>query len=206
MIQTAARELPAPKRHQILSGARQVFAELGYERASVDVIASRAGVSKATVYNHFADKEALFVACSMEEAAEMRQALEASIAAPGGELVQALQAIGEQLVQFLISPPAVALYRHTIAEAARLPEVGATVHERGPKVIYDAVAARLACWHDQGVLRTDEPRWAAIHFLKLCEADLVLRARFGVLPHPSRAEVREAVRRGVEAFLRAYGA
>ena len=38
---------------QILSGARAVFAELGYERGSVDEAAARAGVSKATVYNHF---------------------------------------------------------------------------------------------------------------------------------------------------------
>jgi AcrR family transcriptional regulator len=206
MVQNVARELSGPKRHQILNGARQVFSELGYERASVDEIAARAGVSKATVYNHFGDKQALFTACSMEDAIEMRQALEASIAAPGGELVPALQAIGEQLIAFLISPPAVALYRHTIAEAARLPEVGANVHERGPKVIYDAVAARLARWQADGTLRLDDARWAAIHFVRLCEGDVVLRARFGVVPVPSRDEVREAVRRGVDAFVRAYRA
>lgn len=197
-------ELPAPKRHQILTGARQVFGELGYERASVDVIAARAGVSKATVYNHFQDKEALFVACSSQEADEMRAELRASIAAPGGELVPALQAIGERVVEFLISPSIVSLYRHTLAEVARLPEIGATVHERGPKAIYDAVATRLARWSDEGALQIDEPRWAAVHFVKLCEADLVLRARLGVLARPADAEVQDAVRRGVKAFVRAY--
>ena len=42
------------KRRKIIAAARKVFAEHGFERASVDQIATRAGVSKATVYNHFA--------------------------------------------------------------------------------------------------------------------------------------------------------
>ncbi len=65
-------EMVPAKRRQILSGARQVFGELGFERASVDLIAARAGVSKATVYNHFEDKKALFVAAVVQEADEMR--------------------------------------------------------------------------------------------------------------------------------------
>ncbi|HVI96538.1 MAG TPA: helix-turn-helix domain-containing protein, partial [Anaeromyxobacter sp.] len=67
---------PVPaKRRQILDGARLVFGELGYERASVDLIAARAGVSKATVYNHFADKQALFVAAVVEECEALRPAV-----------------------------------------------------------------------------------------------------------------------------------
>ena len=134
----------------------------------------------------------------------MRAALQASIATPAGELLPALQAIGERIVHFLIAPSMVSVYRHTLAEVARLPEIGATVHDRGPKAIYDAVAARLARWSEEGVLRIEDPRWAAVHFVKLCEADLVLRARLGVLARPADAEVRDAVRRGVAAFVRAY--
>ena len=55
----SAADTSSAKRRQILDGARQVFSELGYERASVDQIAARAGVSKATVYNHFQDKKAI---------------------------------------------------------------------------------------------------------------------------------------------------
>ena len=50
------------KRAAILSAASQLFLELGFERATVDRIAQAAGVSKLTVYSHFADKEGLFVA------------------------------------------------------------------------------------------------------------------------------------------------
>ena len=44
---------------QVLKGALQVFLERGYVGASMDRIAAVAGVSKATVYSHFRDKEGL---------------------------------------------------------------------------------------------------------------------------------------------------
>src|SRR5512133_831632 len=91
------------KRRKILSGAREVFAELGFERASVDVIAARAGVSKATVYNHFADKQALFVAAVVEATDAMRASLGACVDRPGGDLEQALQAMGEKIMMLWLA-------------------------------------------------------------------------------------------------------
>ncbi|WP_103666798.1 TetR/AcrR family transcriptional regulator [Pseudanabaena sp. BC1403] len=44
----------------ILDGAMQIFLEQGYAGTTMDKVASAAGVSKPTVYNHFQDKEALF--------------------------------------------------------------------------------------------------------------------------------------------------
>lgn len=59
---SAAQGRFARKAEQILTGATQVFLQRGYERASMDRIAKAAGVSKQTLYSHFADKEDLFVA------------------------------------------------------------------------------------------------------------------------------------------------
>lgn len=47
---------------KILQGAMQEFLAHGYAGASMDGIASSAGVSKATVYSHFQGKEGLFKA------------------------------------------------------------------------------------------------------------------------------------------------
>lgn len=59
----AALGQPLPKKAaQVLKGALQVFLERGYAGASMDRIAAVAGVSKATVYSHFRDKEGLFEA------------------------------------------------------------------------------------------------------------------------------------------------
>jgi len=48
------------KRLSVLDGAVRVFIENGYDASSMDRIAEEAGVSKRTVYNHFASKELLF--------------------------------------------------------------------------------------------------------------------------------------------------
>lgn len=50
----------AAKAQAILQGAKQEFLVHGYAATSMDKIAKAAGVSKATVYSHFQDKENLF--------------------------------------------------------------------------------------------------------------------------------------------------
>lgn len=44
----------------ILKGAMEEFLKHGYAGSSMDKVAKAAGVSKATVYSHFGDKESLF--------------------------------------------------------------------------------------------------------------------------------------------------
>ena len=48
------------KKAAILQGAMEQFLEHGYAATSMDKVAKSAGVSKATVYSHFGDKESLF--------------------------------------------------------------------------------------------------------------------------------------------------
>jgi AcrR family transcriptional regulator len=61
-VRSVDRELSPEKTEAILRGAMQEFLEHGYAGARIDKIVAAAGVSKATVYRHFADKEALFTA------------------------------------------------------------------------------------------------------------------------------------------------
>ena len=48
------------RREQLLDVGRSLFAERGYDGASVEEIASRASVSKPVVYEHFGGKEGLY--------------------------------------------------------------------------------------------------------------------------------------------------
>src|SRR5512141_2134782 len=105
------------KRRQILEGARQVFAEQGYERASVDQIAARAGVSKATVYNHFREKRALFVAAVVGSCEEFNEGLAFRLTGAEEAPEVVLRTIGEHFMARSLSPAVVSLYRQTIAEA-----------------------------------------------------------------------------------------
>jgi AcrR family transcriptional regulator len=46
---------------KVIQAALALFSERGIDAASMDAIAAASGVSKATIYNHWADKEALLM-------------------------------------------------------------------------------------------------------------------------------------------------
>ena len=50
----------AERREQLITIARGLFAQRGYEATSVEEIAARAEVSKPVVYEHFGGKEGLY--------------------------------------------------------------------------------------------------------------------------------------------------
>ena len=56
------RPLNQVKRESILKAAIEEFYTKGYEGSSMDTISKEANVSKATIYNHFKNKEELFLA------------------------------------------------------------------------------------------------------------------------------------------------
>lgn len=197
----------APNRRKILAGAREVFMESGFDRASVDAIAARAGVAKATVYNHFQDKAQLYVASFSEEADHVRGDLVACLAAePEGSVQEALERAGEKLVTAFLSPVFVSLYRQTSAECERFPEIGRTLFDRGPGVVLGRIEEFLARWVERGALRIDDLPSAAVQLNMLWQGNLFFRAQMGVLEEPSDEAVRQMVRRGVRVFLAAYGA
>lgn len=57
-----SRDLQAARRAQILDAATRVFAEKGFERATVRDIARAAGIADGSLYNYFANKSALLLA------------------------------------------------------------------------------------------------------------------------------------------------
>ena len=53
-------------RARIVDAAEELHGSIGPARTSVSAVADRAGVTRATVYRHFPDDEALFLACSAQ--------------------------------------------------------------------------------------------------------------------------------------------
>src|SRR5690349_15728638 len=54
------RMTAAERREQLISISRGLFAERGFDGASIEEVASRAEVSKPVVYEHFGGKEGLY--------------------------------------------------------------------------------------------------------------------------------------------------
>ena len=68
----------AQRRHEILDGARQCFAEFGYDGATVSRLEAATGKSRGAIFHHFGSKEGLFLALAEEDAANMAEVAEAS--------------------------------------------------------------------------------------------------------------------------------
>jgi TetR/AcrR family transcriptional regulator, mexJK operon transcriptional repressor len=197
-------DLSPAKREQILEGARQAFTEFGFERASVDLVAARAGVSKATVYNHFRDKRALFCAAVLDVTATVRRRIDEVLAAPTGDAELDLQRVGEQFLEAVVAPTSMALHRVMVGEAGRFPELGKALYEHVACTMKQSMAAYLRRLHDGGALRVEEPELASRQFLALCQVDIVIQCQLGVVAQPSLREIRAAVAGAVRTFLRAY--
>jgi AcrR family transcriptional regulator len=67
------------RREQLLDVGRAVFAERGFEGASIEEIAARAGVSKPVVYEHFGGKEGIYAVVVDREIASLLDAVLASL-------------------------------------------------------------------------------------------------------------------------------
>jgi AcrR family transcriptional regulator len=68
------------QRRRLFQAAAAVFARVGYAEASAEAISREAGMSKATFYEHFANKEECILALFDEAATEVTRAL---VNAPG---------------------------------------------------------------------------------------------------------------------------
>ena len=53
-------ELPEEKQLYVLNAAMEVFAEYEYKKASTDLIAAKAGVSKGLLFYYFHNKKSLY--------------------------------------------------------------------------------------------------------------------------------------------------
>jgi AcrR family transcriptional regulator len=178
----------SPKKSEMmLEAARRLFAEVGYEAASMDLVAKTAGVSKATLYAHFESKENLFL-----------EILEAAVDRPEdgdwiperfeGDAEGVLRRLAQGMARFFVDG---------------FPELVARFHAAGPMAMWARVAALLAQMGERGALAIDDPETAADHFLALVQGRLPFDRSIG-LPPPPHAEIDRRVESALQLFMRGY--
>lgn len=79
-----ARMTASERRDQLVGVAKQVFAESGYDGASVEEIAMQAGVSKPVVYEHFGGKEGIYAVVVDRESTRLLEKITAYIQPQAG--------------------------------------------------------------------------------------------------------------------------
>ena len=204
-----ARRLPSdkarPDKHDaITKAASDMFLAEGFERVSLDQIAQRAGVSKQTIYSHFADKESLFKAICTELTEKLTIPLRKSAAE--GDLFSTLTRLGDDTLAMMLHPASLDLHRLVMSAAARFPEIGHVAYEAGAmRMIHDL--STLLMQRSQigdGLARPlseDRARILAEQFVGMLRGFHQVRGLLNVKP-ASTTDRRAYVRACVELLLR----
>lgn len=101
---TREHVLAAFRRRELLAAARGVFGQRGFDCATMEAIAARAGVAKGTVYLYFPSKQAVYDATVAEGLDELERLTQAAIdVAPG--LKDAIQAFVSVRVRYFQERP-----------------------------------------------------------------------------------------------------
>jgi len=191
------------RRRAIVEAARSVFAEQGFDRATMAEISARLGGSKSTLYSYFPTKEDLFVACVQEDidadTGEMMDQLRST-----QDVREALERFGKLYLATATAPRPIANYRMV---AAMPPEsgVGQRFYDQGLRRGWLRLAAFLEELIAAGSLRAADPWVMTMHLKGMLESEHMDQLLLNAGAAPDRATIARRARDAVEAFLRAYG-
>jgi AcrR family transcriptional regulator len=168
-------------RQRIINAAAEVFAEKGYQRATIADVVQRSGLSVGAIYTHFKGKDALFIqSCELlsgQGLDELAIRL-ASLTTTADKLAAAAAYYVETIDEFEDKPGQVGLVR-AWAEAPDEPEVREMLARRREQL----VGAALMLLHE-GVARGELPSWLDVDgyargFLGLLDGLLLQRIEAG---------------------------
>ena len=194
---------PVGKAESILAAAKRSFLAAGFGAVSMDTIAREAGVSKATVYAHFAGKEELFGAVIERECERYFARFSVSELDPR-DVRASLMVLGRRFLELLLSPDALALHRIILAEVTRFPVLGDVFWRAGPERERVQIEAFLKRAIASGTLTPADTRLAAEQFVALIRGDIQLRHLLRLEGDADRRGIGAAVDDAVATFLRAF--
>jgi AcrR family transcriptional regulator len=93
------------QRRRLFEAAAAVFARVGYAEASAEAISREAGMSKATFYEHFANKEECILALFDEAATEVMRGMAGAAADDGGSYEDRIRANVASFLEILTQYP-----------------------------------------------------------------------------------------------------
>ncbi len=141
------------RRQELIVEAARILLRDGLDGTSMDLIASEAGASKATLYRHFGDRHGLVVAVVQYLCSDFLADI-VHAPPPDTDLRAALHGILSQLIHVLSKPTHPDFFRLIVTVSRRAPEIGATWHEHGPLVWHAMMRAAFADARARGELPT----------------------------------------------------
>ena len=191
------------KRAAILDAAKRLFVSQGFERVSMDQIATEAGVSKLTVYSHFGDKNGLLSAV-VQAHCEREMPIELFEPAPDQPLRERLLEIAGAFFAMINCPETIAGHRMLCAPQSLSPDLPRSFWEAGPARIQRGLSELLARRSEAGELAIEDAGVAARHFFALLKGEPHARLMIGYPVDMDAAATERHLSSVVDLFLRAH--
>jgi TetR/AcrR family transcriptional regulator len=165
------------RKEEILATATQLFAERGYEGASMGDLAERVGLRKASLFHHYASKDELYCAVLERLVGALGQLVMASALAPG-PFAERLDRLSDAVFDAMIAEPYAA--RLLIREMMDWGPFARTQFDAIAKPVLDASAAFLESGQADGVALKRDARQivltlTGLHLLPFAIGELVKR-------------------------------
>jgi len=189
------------RERRILDAALGVFAAMGYSGATMDAVATEAGLSKPTVYSYFPSKESLFSAMMLGKRDRMLDVFEHP--SPEG-MVQDLYTFAWDYADTVMRPDLLSLARLIIGEVQRFPEIGRAYQASGPDHVLRGIMRYLDSQRQAGRLGFDDAELAAQDLWGLILSAPRTMALYMPDAAPDRATLARYIHNGLQVFLRAY--
>ncbi len=196
------RSVSETKRAAILKAARENFLNGGYSRAAMADIARDADVSTATLYKHFASKDALFAAIVEDSCSTINNLLPTDI--KGRNVREVLRRFADGYVEQQFDHRMNELLRVVIAEVPTAPELASAVYTDGVVARYEQLTITLDALIERGDLKEHDTKDSALHLGGMVKEFVVWPALFSPrFEKPSDLDAK--IDACIDAFLKIYG-
>ncbi len=200
-----------PKRQAIVMAAKYEFMERGFAQATMDGIALRAGTTKRTIYNHFKNKEELFVGI----VEFVSQRFLEKLPPPdrySEDVAEALTAYAARFCELTTWTDSVGLQRMIIGEIGRFPELASRLYRTAMTAAERQLAEYLEDRTRAGILAVRDSAQAAVQLLDITSGARRFRVLYGVetpIPGPPSEDlpplaIDDSIREAVSVFLGHY--
>jgi AcrR family transcriptional regulator len=162
------REEALRRQDELLDAAADLFLDMGYQQATMELIAGSLGMTKRTIYSRYADKAALFKATVQHAIDRMvaGQAEQLSVL-KDAELKTMLAETARMRIRQVMSRDGIRLQRIVNAESYRFPEIFVMANEQVTKPVIAFLSDQLHRHAASGTIVTDRPEMAATAFMSM---------------------------------------
>jgi len=193
------RPFDEDKLKSIISTARRLFGENGFERTTIDAIADASGVTKMTIYSHFKSKEDLFGATITSRVEEEFSINNKNLNPKNPR--EGLAIIAENFLTLIRKDEVLGMYRTMFSSALTHKNLCNLFYKNGPSMVHHEVSYYLKQCNAVGSIKIKDCDCLATQFLSLFTGLSHIQCLLGI-KKPSKKEDMDFIEKNIDFFIK----